>query len=115
MPEPLIKIALKNENGRQEFQFTVQGMRDLISALIDYLRAIPAEPSVYKDISISETPIGTDFFCIVQHPASDTDAVLVVRSGQAELQFAVPLAALMQALEGLKLITEKNPDAPKPH
>lgn len=115
MAETLIKIALSNATGKHEFEFTLDQVNDLVGGLIGYLREIKADPKLYEDVPIGGSPIPIDFCGIEPHPDSATDAVLVIRSGQAEFQFSGALSGFLEVLDHLKEQTEPDPNSHRGH
>lgn len=110
-----ISMNLTTDEGVRRADFTIDQANQIVAGLIGLMQQISARPRLDEDIEVAENPIKTDSFGIVPHPDSSTDGILVIRCGAAELQFSVPLAWLLQTLEGLKQLSEPNPDAPRPH
>jgi hypothetical protein len=110
----LFKLQFSGPDGKLiAVQLGVEALRNLITQILHTLAAVPQPPTLEFVAPADRHPIKAIGLGIAPLAADDTAARVSIVIGPTDLQFAMPLFELMQALEGLKSLTELDPTSPQ--
>jgi hypothetical protein len=109
----LFNLAISGTDGRKTpFQFTKAGLRDLIVQMLSITAQAPLKPDLERQLTLDEHPIPTNGFVVTPLEDHPDGAHVSIGIGPIDLQFAVSLPVLMEALGALKEATEPDPTSP---
>lgn len=106
----LFNLTLNGSNGEKSpAQFTQHGIRDLVVQVLRLISTAPVEPTLDRQIELEDDPVRLNGFVVTPLEGCPDGARLSIGIGPVDLQFAVSLPVLMQALSDLKEQTAPDP------
>jgi hypothetical protein len=110
----IFKLEFPGSDGKPiPVQFGVEALRNLITQILHTLASVPQPPMLEFAAPADRHPIKAIGLGIAPLAGDETAARVSIVIGPTDLQFAIPLFDLMQALEHLKSLTE--PDLTSSH
>lgn len=89
----------------------VEALRNLVTQILHTLASVPQPPMLEFVAPADRHPIEAIGLGIAPLAGDETAARVSIVIGPTDLQFAIPLFDLMQALEHLKSLTEPDPNS----
>lgn len=106
----IFNLALTGADGKKvHFQFTQEGLRDLAMMALRAASSVPIPTTLERTLTLEESPIPANWFMVTRLEGDPTGGHVSIGIGPIDLQFAVSLGVLMQALDDLKKATEPDP------
>lgn len=109
-PNLVFRLKLSDKDGKQtEYHFSAAGLGNLVTQITYMASQVPQPPSLEVEVETVENPVQATAFGISPIAGNATAARVSIVVGPIDLQFAVPLADLYEALKAMDEGTEPNP------
>lgn len=106
----VLNLEFPGPNGQKvPVRLTVDGVKSLISQILSNVTQIPLPPDLERTLVLDDSPISANGFAVSPLDGDPSGAHVSIGIGPTNLQFAVSLPVLMQALDDLKQKTEPDP------
>ena len=106
----VFNLTITETDGKETpIQFNQAGLRNLIAQMLALASEAPLEPELERKLTLDDNPPTTNGFVVTSLKDNPDGAHVCIGIGPIDLQLAVSLPVLMQALETLKARTEADP------
>lgn len=106
----IFNLTLEGIDGKKvPFRFTRAELRDLLTQILSVAAQAPLKPDLDRKLILDEHPIPANGFMVTRLADVPGGGHVSIGVGPIDLQFAVSLDVLMQALEVLKGESEPGP------
>jgi hypothetical protein len=105
--ELVFELDFPGPDGKKmPLHLTVNSLKRLMAQLLDAASSVELPPNLEQMITLSENPVPTNGLAITLLEDDPTGARVSIGIGPIDLQFAVSLPLLFEALEDLKAKTK---------